>query len=202
MEKYYISLSLRNLITKLLADGLSPHYQEVLNFIDKNPNNKEIQYLFYTLEHLKQNTILLDLKIQEYKLHQINEFLQVPTNLLPQSDGFIHINASASAKIQDYYEIPPDAVHLIKIDNFVPPEKGQTKIFYETTYDNRNGYRIPVIREMEVNHENKVLRISLSKKNAAPFRPKLANPEEIPSIYKGILGDILENLLEDKKTEC
>lgn len=191
MEKYHLSISLRDLIAKLLNNGLESHYDEVIKFIDENKNYKEMYFLFYTLEHLKQNSIVLDLKIQEYKLHQINEFLNIPSFLLPKEDGFIHIDAEEEV-IKDYYELDSSMLPYIKIDNFTYPAFGQTKIFYETTYDNSKGYHTPVIREMEVDHMGRVINIKTNRMSSAPNN--CVKPTEIPNIYQGILGDILSNL--------
>jgi hypothetical protein len=76
MEKHNILESLGSLIAKLLSDGLAPHYNEVLYAIDTYQDCEDLKYLVYTLNYLKEDSLLLKLKIQDYELKSIIKFLE------------------------------------------------------------------------------------------------------------------------------
>ena len=118
-----------------MSQGLAPNYTEVIDFIDNNKNDNNLFYLFYALDYIKEDSLLLKLKIEQNKLNKLIQFLDVPQCLIPQEDGFIHINAASTEKIQ-YYKITPDILNLLKIDNIDYPEKGDLKEYYEFNSDN------------------------------------------------------------------
>ena len=107
MDENYLSLSIRNLIAKILSEGLESCYEEVINIFDSNLNSPDIQYLIYALEYIYQDSVLLELKIKEYKLHQFNNYLKMSaTKHFVKENDVIYIDAKGPLK--QYYEITPE----------------------------------------------------------------------------------------------
>ena len=198
MEKHNLSISLRNLITKLLAQGLEPNYEEVLNFINNHSDYDEIYYLFYTLDHIKEDSLLLKLKIQEHKLHRIIRYLDMPQGIVPKDDGFIYIDATKARG--QYYKITPEMRDRLKVVNIDYPEPGLTKTFYEVTLKEQDGTMFECNRPMEIDHNGKVIKM-LSETHKPLTHPKYAQQESAETIYHGIVGELFEDLLKKDQPE-
>ena len=198
MERCNIQISLRDLIIRLMSQGLAPNYTEVIDFIDNNKDDDNLFYLFYALDYIKEDSLLLKLKIEQNKLNKLIQFLDVPQFLIPQEDGFIHINAASTEKIQ-YYKITPDILNLLKIDNINYPEKGDLKEYYEFTYETKsNGEIIEHERILQFDYTGKIIKIlSESQKKILEEKKFIkSNKESAKSIYNGIVGELFEDLLK------
>ena len=198
MEKCNIQISLRDLMIRLMSQGLTPNYTEVIDFIDNNKDNDNLFYLFYVLDYIKEDSLLLKLKIEQNKLNKIIQFLDIPQFLIPQEDGFIHIDATSTEKIQ-YYKITPDILNLLKIDNIDYPEKGEFKEYYEFTYKTEpNGEIVEYKRIFQFDYTGRVTKIlSESQKKILEEKEFIkSNKESAKSIYNGIVGELFRDLLK------
>ena len=198
MEKCNIQISLRDLMIRLMSQGLTPNYTEVIDFIDNNKDNDNLFYLFYVLDYIKEDSLLLKLKIEQNKLNKIIQFLNIPQFLIPQEDGFIHIDATSTEKFQ-YYKITPDILNLLKIDNIDYPEKGEFKEYYEFTYKTEpNGEIIEYERIFQFDYTGRVTKIlSESQKKILEEKEFIkSNKESAKSIYNGIVGELFRDLLK------
>ena len=189
MDENYLSLAIRNLIAKILSEGLQSCYDDVISIFESNFDSPDIQHLIFALEYTQQDSVLLELKIKEYKLHQFNNYLKQPVDNQNVKNDIIYIDAKGPLK--QYYEITPDLQKKLRVINFDLPAQGTNKIFKETTALNDVYY----IRELTIDSEGKVLKAKNPKK--IPF----AKNKNIDSIYKGILGDIVENLTNESFLE-
>ena len=69
-----------------MSQGLAPNYTEVIDFIDNNKDDDNLFYLFYALDYIKEDSLLLKLKIEQNKLNKIIQFLDIPQFLILQED--------------------------------------------------------------------------------------------------------------------
>ena len=206
MEKQDLSTSLRVLITKLLSQGLTPNYEEVIKFIDKHGTHYEdIAYLFDTLDYIKEDSLLLKLKIQEIKLHRIVKFLEAPQENESLScpkikkdltDDVIYIDATAGK--QPFYKITPEIKQKLRVINIDYPEEGTTKPFYEVTSKEKDGVIYEFSRVLEIDHTGKVVKVS--QESSKPLtNPNRKKQQPSQTIYHGIVGELFEDLLKKEE---
>jgi hypothetical protein len=115
MEKDNLLEFVRDITAKLLNEGLSSCYKDILYLFENYADKEELQYIIFALEEIKQTTSVLNLKIKDYKLNKIISLIDTPSFLIPQSDGFIHLDMLDS--IKPYYSIPENLIPLIIFDN-------------------------------------------------------------------------------------
>lgn len=211
MEKHNILESLGSLIAKLLSDGLAPHYDEVLYAIDAYQDCEDLKYLVYTLNYLKEDSLLLKLKIQDYELKSIIKFLEnsgkdnsqknsckITKNALTEAeDGFIYIDASDSFE-KEYYPLSKNLIGKLRLKHIDYPEEGLTKIYYEYSIaKEKDGTILECVREITFDHNGIVTDISpVVRTPLNNFKPnKMKNAD---SIYKGLVGELFEDLLKQQ----
>lgn len=199
MENYNLSESGKNLISKLLLEGLSPNYEEVLSlFNDYNKDNLDLLFIILALDYIKEDTLLLKLKVDEWKLHTLIKILDTPTYLAIADDGLIHLDG----KRIDYpfYHLSDELLHRLTIDNINYPNAGETASYFETTIGtDEQGVLFQCTREYEIDSTGKVLK--LKNQTCRTIQQKLKedilDTPKMTKIYDGILGDILNNLEEE-----
>lgn len=211
MEKYNILESLGSLIAKLLSDGLAPHYDEVLCTIDTYQDYEDLKYLIYTLNYLKEDSLLLKLKIQDYELKSVIKFLEksgknnsqknsygiTKNALIEDKDGFIYIDASDSFE-KEYYPLSKNLIGKLRLKHIDYPEEGLTKIYYEYSIaKEEDGTILECVREITFDHNGMVTDISpVVRTPLNNFKPnKMKNAD---SIYKGLVGELFEDLLKQQ----
>lgn len=209
MEKCNISESLRSLIIKLLSNGLAPHYNEVISFMNSCQNDEDLKYLIYALNYLKEDSLLLKLKIQDYELQTLIKYLEkaapvsnnknelMITQLTPSEDGFIYIDASDSQE-KKYYPIPKHLIGSIRLIHIDYPDSGLTRDYFErSTKVEEDGKVFEYIRKFTFDSNGLVSDIEVIEKSliSAPrgLRPNL------DTIYKGLVGELFEDLLKQSQ---
>lgn len=214
MEKYNLLESLGSLIAKLLSDGLAPHYNEVLSAIDTYQNQEELKYLIYTLNYLKEDSLLLKLKIQDYELKSIIKFLENPSvnnsqslsstcqtyknELQEAEDGFIYIDASDSYE-KEYYRLSKNLIGKLRLKHIDYPEEGLTKIYYEYSIaKEEDGSTFECVREITFDHNGMVTDISPVTRTPLINVNKPIRTENAESIYRGLVGELFEDLLKQQ----
>lgn len=205
MEKCNLSESLGSLITKLLSHGLTPCYDEVITFIDNCQDYEDLKYLIYTLNYLKEDSLLLKLKIQDYELRSIIKYLENLSSsscstsnmneLTPSKDGFIYIDASDIGE-KEYYQIPNHLIGKIKLIHIDYPEEGLTKIYYERSIKKEeDGTVFEYYRELTFDHTGLVTKVSPATRTPLTnFKHK--KPKNADTIYKGLVGELFDDLLK------
>ena len=210
MEKCNLSESLRSLITKLLSNGLTPHYDEVISFMNSCQNDEDLKYLIYTLNYLKEDSLLLKLKIQDYELQSLIKYLEEPsicnnnkipklmtTQLTPKEDGFIYIDAS-DAQEKEYYPIPKRLIGTIRLIHIDYPEQGLTRDYFERSQKTEEDGRVfEYIRKFTFDSNGFVSDIEVIEKSLISA-PKGLKPN-LDTIYKGLVGELFDDLLKQSQ---
>ena len=194
MEENNLSNNVEFLISHILAEGLAPWYDDVLTFLKKeNSNPQEQLMLFSALEIIKEDSVLIRLKMTELRNKILFNFLSTPEFLKPDADGFIRFTKDKYPT--DYYQATPELLSKMIFCDIPLPPKGQTKLYHERIIFTKNNIDYESTRQFEIDEDGRPLRVIAEE--CVPINQHCMNNEnssiDDQTIYGGLLGDILSN---------
>jgi hypothetical protein len=193
MENNNLSNNVEFLISHILAEGLESWYDEVLTFLSTDHDDKDLLLLFSALDVIREDSVLLRLKISELRNRILFNALSTPEFLKPDADGFIRFTKNNHPTT--YYTITPELLRKIIFCDVPLPPKGQTKLYHERIVFTKNDVDYESTRQFEIDENGHALQVVAEE--CIPLNHRCMDDENSPidnqTIYGGILGDILTN---------